>query len=57
MTTLREAREKGQLDKFISERESDPPGDIDRLGVAIKCPFRGTAKSGREASTPDSDGD
>jgi hypothetical protein len=57
MTTLREAREKGQLDKFISEHEADPPGDIDRLDAAIKRPDRGTAKSDREASTPDSRAD
>ena len=54
MTTLREAREKGQLRKFIAEHEDGPPGDMDKLDAAIKRPSRGTEKSNQEASTPDS---
>ena len=54
MTTLREARAKGQLRKFISEHESDPPGDMDKLDVAIRRPSPGSEKSDQGASTPGS---
>ena len=57
MTTLREARKKGRLDRFIAEHEADPPGDMDKLDVAIKRPSEGTAKSDRGASKPDSGDD
>ena len=49
MTTLREARKKGRLDRFIAEHEADPPGDMDKLDVAIKRP-----SEDRGASKPDS---
>ncbi len=54
MTTLREAREKGQMDKFIAEHEADAPGDMDKLDAAIKRPSVGTEKSDQAASKPDS---
>ena len=54
MTTLREARKTGNLDKFIAEHEADPPGDMDRLDAAIKRPSTGTTKSEQAASKPDS---
>ena len=57
MTTLREARKKGQLDQFIAEHEADPPGDMEKLDAAIKRPSTGTAKSGPAASKPDSGDD
>ena len=57
MTTLRDARKKGQLDKFIAEHEHDDPGDMDKLDAAIKRPSSGTAKSDQEASTPGSGDD
>ena len=57
MTTLREARKKGRLDRFIAEHEADPPGDMDKLDVAIKRPSEGAAKSDRGASKPDSGDD
>ena len=57
MTTLREAREKGKLDKFIAEHEADPPGDLDHLDDAIKRLVKETAKEDREASKPERDGD
>ena len=53
MTTLREAREKGRLDKFIAEHEADPPGDMDKLGAAIGRPSQEKSKSDQEASKPD----
>ena len=52
MTTLREARKKGRLDKFIAEHEGDPPGDIDKLDEAIKRPSRETVKSDPATSPP-----
>ena len=57
MTTLREARNKGRLGKFIAEHETDPPGDMDKLDVAIKRPSAGIEKSGPGASKPDSHDD
>ena len=57
MTTLRDARKTGSLDKFVAEHEADPPGDMARLGVAIKRPAAGTEKSNQGASKPDSGGD
>ena len=57
MTTLREAREKGRIDKFIAEHEADTPGDMDKLDAAIKCPSAGTEKSDQAASKPESGDD
>ena len=55
MTTLREARNKGRLDKFIAEHEADQPGDMDKLDAAIGRPSQEKSKSDQEASTPGSD--
>lgn len=57
MTTLREARKQGRLEKFIKEHEKDTPGDMDKLDAAIRRPFRESGKLGQEASTPDSGDD
>ncbi len=57
MTSLREARKKGQLEKFVTEHETDPPGDMDKLDAAIQRPSRETGKSDQEASKPDSGDD
>lgn len=57
MTTLREAREKGRIDKFIAEHEADAPGDMDKLDAAIKRPSAETAKSDQAASKPGSGDD
>lgn len=57
MTTLRKAREKGLLGRFIAEHAADPPGDIDKLDAAIKHPSAGTEKSGQAALKPDSGDD
>ena len=57
MTSLREAHRKGRLDKFITEHETDPPGDMDKLDATIERPSPGAGKSDREASTPGSGDD
>ena len=57
MTSRKDARRKGKIDEFIREREKDAPGDMDKLDAAIGRPSRGTAKSGQEASKPDSGDD
>lgn len=54
MTTLKKARESGDFEQFIREREENAPGDMDKLEAALKCPSLGTVKSGQGASTPDS---
>ena len=38
MTTLREARENGNLDKFVNERETEgaPAGDADKLDILTR---------------------
>lgn len=38
MTNLKQARQKGKIDKFIKEHEADPEGDLDKLDAAIKRP-------------------
>ena len=45
MTTLREARDRGNLEQFIAEHEDDPPGDMDYIDAAIRCPAKETAKA------------
>lgn len=57
MTTLRDARRKGQLDQFMAEHDADPPGDMDKLDAAIKRPSAETAKSGQAALKPGSGDD
>lgn len=56
-TTLREAREKGQLEKFIREHEKDTPGDLDKLDEALKRSTRESAKAARKASSRESSDD
>lgn len=36
MTTLRKARESGELDQFAKEHERDAPGDEDAFNRALK---------------------
>jgi hypothetical protein len=57
MTNLKEAREKGKIDKFIKEREADHDGDLDKLDALIKRPSQGTAKATRKASSEDASDD
>lgn len=51
MTTLREARQKGKLEQFIQEHESDAPGDLDKLDAVIKRPSPGKSSEAPEASS------
>jgi len=37
MTSLKQARENDELEKFIEEHEQDAPGDGERLSNAIDC--------------------
>ena len=37
--TLKEARITRALDRFISEHETDPPGDMDKLDAVISRPL------------------
>lgn len=50
MTTLKKARDKGNLEGFIKEHEKDAPGDKDRLDKAIDRLSQGKKKSTRETS-------
>ena len=56
-TTLTEARNRGKIEQFIAEHETDPPGDMDKLVVTIKRSSAETAKSDPEASKRDRDDD
>ena len=55
MTSLRDARKKGCIDRFIAEHKADPPGDMDKLDAAISRPSQEKSKSDQEALTPGSD--
>jgi hypothetical protein len=46
---LNEARKDG-IEKFITEHESDPDGDLDKLDALIKRPTQGNEKATRRAS-------
>ena len=56
MTTLRKARESGQLEAFIREHEDDPAGDLDKLDAALSRPAQGTEKATPPASARDKPG-
>lgn len=56
MTTLRDARKEGKLDKFIKEHEKDATGDLDKLDKAIKRPDRGMSSKPPKASSRDGSG-
>ena len=53
-TTLKEARRKGRIDKFIKEHEKDEPGDQERLESAIDRLSKGKKKSTQGTSEKDS---
>lgn len=53
MTTLKEARKKGELEKFIKEHEEDAPGDQERLEKTIQKALD-KSKSTQETSKKDS---
>ena len=40
MTTLREAREKGEITKFAKERRADPKGDKARFNATLAAMAR-----------------
>ena len=52
MTTLREARKTGNLERFIKEHENDPPGDMDRVDAAIQQAGRETGSKAPATSKP-----
>ena len=49
MTSLGDAR-AGEIEKFITEHETDPQGDLDKLDALIKRPVRESEKATRPAS-------
>lgn len=51
MQNLKKAREKGKIEDFIREHETDPEGDLDKLDEAIKRPAQGKKKATRPASS------
>lgn len=57
MSSLRSARQKGKIDEFIKEHESDPKGDLDKLDAALKRSVQGTAKATPKASSRDASDD
>lgn len=49
MTTLREARDKGELDKFIAEHDADEPGNEAAFNRALQS-MAGKSKGAPAAS-------
>ena len=56
MTTLREALARGKLDRFIAEREDQPPADKEAFEATLNSMAR-KSKSEPETSHPDCDDD
>ena len=56
MTTLRQAREQGKLDKFAKDHNADPPGDEVAFNRALAS-MAGKSKEAPEASPPDAPDD
>lgn len=52
MITLREALERGKLDRFIAEREDQPPADEDAFHTTLNSMAR-KSKSEPGTSTPE----
>lgn len=50
MTTLREAREKGEIQTFIKEHHADPKGDSDAFNRTLVS-MAGKSKEARKASS------
>lgn len=57
MGTLKEAREKGKIDDFIKEHETDPDGDLDKLDAVIKHRTQESGSKARSASPQDASDD
>lgn len=53
MPTLKDARNQ-VLEGFIAEHEADPDGNLEKLGVLIKCPNLGSEKATRQVSHQES---
>ena len=56
MITLREALRRGKLDRFIAEREDQPPADQEVFDATLNAMAR-KSKSESETSPPDCDED
>jgi hypothetical protein len=52
MITLREALKRGKLDRFIAERDGQPPADQEAFDATLEAMAR-KSKSEPETSTPD----
>ena len=52
MSTLRKARDEGNLDQFAADREADAPGDEAEFNRLFGS-MAGTSKAVPEASPPD----
>ena len=56
MTTLKQARDHGNLDQFAKDREADAPGDKAAFNRALQS-MAGKSKADQEASFPAVPGD
>ena len=56
MVTLRDALKRGKLDRFIAEREDQPPADAEAFHATLNS-MVGNSKSEPETSPPDCDDD
>ena len=54
--TLREALDRGKLDRFIAEREGQPPADQETFDATLNS-MAGKSKSEPETSPPECDDD
>lgn len=52
MTNLKQARDRGELDKFAKEHEGDAPGDADAFNRALRS-MAGKSKPASGTSRPD----
>jgi hypothetical protein len=52
MTSLREAIERGKIDRFIAEREDQPPADHDAFHATLNS-MAGKSKPAPETSDQD----
>ena len=57
MRSLKSARQKGDVEKFISEHEADPDGDLDKLDALIKRPTQESEKATHPTSSQGSSDD
>jgi hypothetical protein len=56
MITLREALQRGKLDRFIAEREEQPHADLEAFEATLAS-MAGKSKSKPETSPPECDED